>query len=119
MSTTETSLDPRSFWAPKTELDAARAECDRLKRDNARLREREALTDREHEQARVLRLRGERDALYAEVDQLKRALAQALNRPLVALAPDARITELETENARLRRRLEAVRELLKKHGALE
>lgn len=66
---------------------------------------------REEDRAQIARLRGERDAQAAEVARLKRELSEARQQPLVAVVEGQPCAEC----ARLQRKLEAVRELLRKN----
>ncbi len=64
------------------------------------------------DRATIARLRGERDALDAECVKLRRQLLEARQQPLVAVVDDQPCAEC----AKLRQRLDAVRELLKRHA---
>lgn len=57
--------------------------------------------------AELQRVERERDALKAENAKLMRRIAELENRPLIALAPDERVQELEAELAELKRTIPA------------
>ena len=61
----------------------------------------------------------ELDAARQRIADLERQLAEAQQRPLIAVAHDDENASLRLENTKLRRRLDAVRELMKSRSVLD